>query len=104
MKIFDMIQNYMCLLGIFTSDSSGKVRILRVASRWFFIGDAATVLLSSFWYCSFTAETFNEFVEAFFYVVHTALLLTWYPVFLVQRFEYTQLMTELNAIIEKSRK
>lgn len=94
----------MCILDVLTSNSNRNAQILRIVSRCFFIGDTATILLSSFWYCSFTARTFNEFVEAFFFVIHTCLLMTWYQVFLSQRFKYTQLMTEIDATIGKSKK
>lgn len=104
MKIFNFLRNSIFrLMGISPWDSvSGRMWFK--LSKYVYFGDATSVICSLVIFCSVTAETFSEYIEAFFYIVICFLLISWLSGFLLNKNEHDELIGELEAIIEKRMK
>lgn len=70
----------------------------------FYVTEISILFLSTFWFFLFNGDDFNEYVEAFYYVIHSIFLLSWYYTYYLQRRLYVQFMVELESIIELSKK
>lgn len=73
-------------------------------SKYCYYSIVISVLCSLFLFCSKTAQTFTEYIEAFFYVMICFLLFSWYSVFLFNKNQHNQLIEQTEAIIAKRMK
>lgn len=101
MKTFELVRNDLRILGFLQTKSCPS--ILSTLSRVAFVADSTMILNSSLWFFLDTAETFDEYVESSYYVLHCFLLLIWYTGYSVQSKTYASLMTEIETNIQKSK-
>lgn len=101
MKTFDFLRNFIYrLMGISPWDSFfGKMWF--ITAKYVYYGVSISVLSSLYLFCSLTAETFSDYVEAFFYVMICFLLISWFSVFHVSEIKHNELIGDLEAIIEE---
>lgn len=101
MKIFNYFRTrLLCAMGVrYWNSTFGKIWF--TVSKYCYYGVSVLVLLSLFSFCSTTAKSFSEFLEAFFYVMICFLLSWWITVFLLYRNEHKDLIEELETIIQK---
>lgn len=87
-------------MGVRRHASSFGTIWFKMSTYWFY-GVAVSVLLSLILFCSVTAKSFSEYLEAFFYVMICILLLWWFTIFKFHKNEHTNLIRNLEAIIQK---
>lgn len=101
MNSINFLTSYLRLFGVLphVSDRGWNLGII---SNSVFSGICVMCILSDMWYLTFTAQTFSEYLDAFYCVLHFLVMITWYFFYLTQRKSYDSLVFELNEIIEKS--
>lgn len=100
MKIFELLRFYMQLLGIWQRNSRFGW-ILSIAASFVYLALSFITLFSSLGFFLSTAQAFSEYVESFYYILHSSLLLSWYLIYLAQRDKYATLIDELETLIQK---
>ena len=89
-------------MGILPLNSNNRAWTMNTILRTLWITDIIIHYLSTFWFSMFDAKNFTEFVQSFFNVLHSSLLLTWFSIYYLQRNNYASYIDELETEIEKS--
>lgn len=98
MKSIDLLSKYLRFFGFLPSLGRWNLSIVSIC---LYYGISLVALISTMWFFSFTAHTFGEYVNSFFFVLHGFLMISWYSVYFNQRRNYVSLVTELNTTIGK---
>lgn len=102
MKTFDIVRICRKFMGILPVNANKSAWIMNATLRILWISDIIITFFSTLWFSLFDAENFTEFVQSFFNVLHSSLLLTWYGIYFAQRYTYDSFIDELETEIEKS--
>lgn len=100
MKSINLLTSYLRLFGVLPILTEGGWN-LSIISNFIFYAICLLSLSSTLYFFAFTAQIFSEYVETFYYITHSMLMLSWYSVYLTQRKSYGSLIVELDEIIEK---
>lgn len=102
MKSFILLKKFYRFGGVlqFAPNRCGRYTTILINCIYYAI--CITLFLSTFWYFSFGARTFSEYVECSYFFVSSLLMASWYSVYLWRRSEYVDLFSTLDAIIEES--
>lgn len=102
MKAFDVVRMVMKALGMVPSNLSQRTKILNKVLPCLYYAQITIQFLSTSWFLLFNGDNFNNYVQAFFYVIHSVFLFSWYSTFYLQRRKYVQFMIDLESQIELS--
>lgn len=89
-------------LGIAPSIFSQRTKTLNKFLQCLYIAEISILFLSTLWFLLFNAERFDEYVESFFYCVHSIFLCAWYSAYYLQREISVSFVAELEAKIKQS--
>lgn len=64
----------------------------------------ALYVLTTFWFFTFDAVTFQDYSRSFFFFLTASLSTVWYVIYLMGKDEYVNLFDDLDDIIEKSKR
>lgn len=103
MITFDTVRICRKMMGILPLNSNRREWTLNTILKTLWITDITVHCLSTLWFSLFDAETFTEFVQSFFNVLHSSLLLTWFSIYYLQRNAYASYIDQLETEIEKSK-
>lgn len=100
MTSFEVLKTHLTAMGLLNGNlSPNLVSIMNLTLFAFFINFFVTTL----WFLTFTAHTFMEYSQGFYFTVSSLLVLVWYSIHYCQRRKFTELFVEHQAIIEDSK-
>lgn len=100
MKSFDALKTYLGWKEIFARHPEHR-KLAGILSKCVYIASLATFFLTSLWYLVTTPETFDEYVNSFYYWSSSVLIAAWYLMFLWNRNKYMVLLCSFDESIGK---
>lgn len=105
METFILLKKFLRFGGILQFDTNIRGHILRILINFIFYSICLLLFLSTFWYFSFKAKIFREYVECLYFLTSSLLMTSWYTVCLWQSDKYTLLFSALDEIVmDRSKK
>lgn len=98
---FEILKKYMHFFGVLQQGSNDKT--LRIVYMCYNVVVLIVYFLLNGYYFMFVAQTFADYSASSFYLLCSILVLWWHIVYLIERKNFSQIVDDLEQIIERSK-